>query len=247
MAAIPKILAFPNRVLLRRHEPDAATYQGFRPCLRWEYGFVCIFCMRHERDMMSAGVESDGITSAEHYTLQKGSSEEQKHSYENVVYCCMRCNRDRWQTSPEGPNGERLLCPTSDVWSNHFVLDGDDIQPVQGDQDAKYTYDAYKPNRGKKSRARRSRRLKWEAFEERYTVSDETERFLRKQAKVDPKNSQEALKLARAQGLARRRSAIEMLRDFGAIPIDAPKECKCKHGQKPSLPKWLLEQCETNL
>lgn len=57
--------------LERRHHPPQPSgrfgYQRFRPCLRWEFGFSCAFCLLHEVDFDAYGSERSGQMSIEHH------------------------------------------------------------------------------------------------------------------------------------------------------------------------------------
>ena len=61
----------PSTTVDRRHTPRPTTgrfgYQGYRACLRWEFGFTCAFCLLHESDFVEHGAEGLGLLGVEHF------------------------------------------------------------------------------------------------------------------------------------------------------------------------------------
>jgi hypothetical protein len=50
-----------RRKIERQHLPIEGSYSSFRPCVRWEFGFSCAFCLLHEADVMLSGAEGWGL------------------------------------------------------------------------------------------------------------------------------------------------------------------------------------------
>lgn len=114
--AIPGKLRLPKSPFNRAHDPKEARYEEFGPCLRWEYGFHCAFCLSFERDLIPSGGFKSRIYSAEHHKL-KSVHTKKRNEYENCHYACMYCNGARGIS-----NFSELLDPCADHWGNHFVV-----------------------------------------------------------------------------------------------------------------------------
>lgn len=75
----------------RRHRPSGYTdYSSYKPWLRDEYDFRCVYCLAREVwDLNATGVASGfGI---DHMRSQRDAPDEEA-SYENLCYCCNDCN-----------------------------------------------------------------------------------------------------------------------------------------------------------
>jgi hypothetical protein len=82
---------YPAQPLIRRHEPSGyRRYQGFKPWLRDEFCFTCIYCLSRER-WSPLGSE---IFSVEHLK-PKATHPLLLLVYSNLAYACVRCNRLR--------------------------------------------------------------------------------------------------------------------------------------------------------
>ncbi len=72
----------------RRHAPAGyASYRDFKPWLRDEFLFRCVYCLERER-WYPSGSDAFSID----HVLPKVSHPERIRDYENLVYACSRCN-----------------------------------------------------------------------------------------------------------------------------------------------------------
>ena len=59
MKILPPQTKPPTSPIERRHRPRPVHgrqgYLKFRPCLRWDFGFTCPFCLMHESDFVRGG------------------------------------------------------------------------------------------------------------------------------------------------------------------------------------------------
>ncbi len=226
MKILPTTTKPPNRRIGRRHAPAMASgrygYREYRPCLRWEFGFSCAFCLIHESDVSPSGVEGLGVTTVEHYE-PASTDPAALNDYENCFYVCRLCNGARHALPVVGGDG-RLLNPCLDVWREHFAAVGDRLQPVPGDRDARYTHESYDLDDERKVRMRKLRR---ETIEECLAViescgsriPDLMEHF---NQIGDPSSLDVAEELWQSTVLA-----VRQLARSCAIPGDAPAECRC--------------------
>jgi hypothetical protein len=78
---------YPSAPLVRRHGPVGyLDYNSFRPWLRDEFGFRCVYCLRREQ------WEPDlGVFEIDHFD-PVGQSPELRQTYWNLLYSCTTCN-----------------------------------------------------------------------------------------------------------------------------------------------------------
>ena len=97
----------------RRHEPRGyKPYDGYKPWLRDEYTFRCVYCLERELwypDRAASFSVEHIIPQSEDATLIS--------EYTNLVYACTRCNSAR----RDGP----VLDPTKVAFGDH-IIPGDD-------------------------------------------------------------------------------------------------------------------------
>ena len=71
MKILPPVTHPWSEKIVRRHTPrslkGAKGYQAYRPCLRWEFGFSCAFCLVHEVDLAPYPIAGSGLTQVEHF------------------------------------------------------------------------------------------------------------------------------------------------------------------------------------
>ena len=83
---------------------------------------ICEYCLIHERDT-HLGCELDHVVSEKH---------DGRTTSENLAYACFCCNRHKGSdvASIEPESGElvRLFNPRTDLWSEHFRLQGGRIE-----------------------------------------------------------------------------------------------------------------------
>ncbi len=227
----------------RRHTPHAAQgrygYRTYRQCLRWEFGFTCPFCLCHEADFAPRGAEGLGVTQIEHF-VPVSHDEEGTNDYLNCFYICRFCNQDRGVAATIEPeDGSRLLNPCNDVWSQHFVAEGDELRPVEGSRDAAYTYMSYDLDDPRKIEMRRFRRETVEACLRLIERGEAVlERVLDRAFQTqEPALVDEAKLIEEAL-----RRAWRELESFKVVPRDARSSCACGGEGLHVVPMPLLEQ-----
>jgi hypothetical protein len=228
----------------RRHAPaltaEADGFRLYRPCLRWEFGFSCAFCLIHERDIKFSGVEGWGLTEVEHFA-PKSSSPAEKNVYVNCFLICGRCNRVRGRKAIRHEGGGRLLNPCEEAWADHFVALGSELLPRhKTDTDAAYTWKTYRLDAVGKKVMRSVRR---EKIEESRRFLANTAASRRELLELAGSGRPEIIKTTKA--LTRMRwQAIKDLVRLMAIPQDRNKSCRCLHHHNGhlSLPKALDDQ-----
>lgn len=231
MTILPAVTGPWSERIERRHTPKPAMrnggYEDYRPCLRWEFDFYCAFCLCHESDLRvgaSEGSKGSGIFSIEHFIL-KSQEPELANVYENCLYACRYCNRHRGRQPHLGGAGQRLLNLCDTVWSEHFVRDGDELKPRDGQTDTQYTHEVYKLDSPIKRRARKLRREKIVEYQKAVNDYPPIIKALRdKGFKDDDRN----LIQAAAMLSETRRYALEDTRThFSLVPRDAQMPCPC--------------------
>lgn len=146
-----------SKLIERRHTPREVTsrdgYTTYRSCLRWEFGFSCPFCLIHETDVSE--VFGKDFMQIEHF-VPKSKEEEGRNRYSNCFHICKYCNNKRGVKPNLDAGGLRLLDPCSEIWQQHFVLEGDQLRPLN--HDALYTEIVYDLNHPNKVTVRKDRR-----------------------------------------------------------------------------------------
>jgi hypothetical protein len=229
--------------IARRHTPRVFRgkrgFQSYRPCLRWEFGFSCAFCLCHERDLAAYGTEGTALTHVEHFVPQS-RDEKGRNDYRNCFYSCRLCNVPRGAQPNEDDQGRSLLNPCDHAWGTRFVVVRDQIHPRdEHDADAAYTAKAYELNAPPKVRMRKIRRM----------VIGQCIRFLQRTRS----HERHLLDLAEAGGgtrcvdiardaAAERTKAYSDLLRFRAVPHDRNAACGCGHTWHHRLPRALEEQ-----
>lgn len=244
MKILPARTSPPSSLIERRHSPEPAKgrygYRKYRPCLRWDFGFTCAFCLLHEADLVEHGVEGTGLTSVEHFIPVGGAGP--INDYSNCFYACRFCNQAR-SDLPVVSGKQRLLDPCANVWAEHFTLTADDqLVPVDGDSDAAYTHQSYDlddPRKVDRRRVRRERLGEWrQLLEEGPGLLEE----LLARTSEQPSSGQRAF-LQAAEWLRRSiESAILDIQRYAAIPPDADAACRCGYNDHHALPTGLGSQ-----
>ncbi len=245
MRVLPPATRPPKAPIPRRHRPRPARRWGeYRSCLRWDFGFTCAFCLLHEADVYG-GLPGEGLggTTVEH-VIARSADASLAAEYENCVYACRWCNRSR-SAHPTEHNGARLLDPTRDAWGDHFVAAADTLVPADGDTDALATHRAYALDDPRKVGRRRVRRE---------LVSDRLRLIARQGAELtlllrlaDPLRRRDPGRFGRVIREIRAlrddaRRALRDLRRYEALPLDAPKPCRCPPPSEFLLPEYLDRQ-----
>ena len=90
---------YPKTPLRRKHGPVGySKYQHYRPWLRDEFDFRCVYCLKREQ-----WVFQDGDFELDHQVAQS-ISPELCREYRNLVYACANCNARKgakWLPAPE--------------------------------------------------------------------------------------------------------------------------------------------------
>ena len=82
------IFDYPSHARQRRHGPKGyVDYQSFKPWLRDEFTFRCVYCLCREPWFP----DGDGSFSVDHLVPQSVAPE-RACDYENLVYACRQCN-----------------------------------------------------------------------------------------------------------------------------------------------------------
>ncbi len=226
----------PKTIRRQRHTPTSARYRAYRPCLRWDAGFTCCYCLVHETDLSIDGVDGTGLTSIEHIEPQSARPE-LADVYGNCAYACRFCNNIRLTQPVVHASGARLLNPWRDAWGAHFRLVDDYLRPLYdgaAGRDARYTELVYRLNDKRKVSMRRRRR---EFFRDRQLFFAHDPQLLRRQAQRQriPADRVRLIELARE--LQRKRAlARRELSQRTAIPRDAPMTCRCASTHAHTLP-----------
>jgi len=232
--------------MVRRHEPQPATdlygYRNYLPCLKWEFGFSCAFCLSHEADLAFQGKR----TEIEHF-IPVSVDDGQRNVYRNCFLICPFCNQSRGKAPNHDPRGGggRLLNPCRVVWHEAFVLEGDEIQPRREDPSAKYTWETYDLKDQRKTKMREMRRKTVESFIVYQRRSLDVMALLHAKAKekADP------TLLDTAQEVWNMKEPVEQsMARFQPIPSNTGTSCRCGDTKHHTLPEVLERQLiEINL
>src|SRR5262249_54807795 len=99
---VERMFAYPVAAHVRRHGPRGyAEYNYYKPWLRDDFAFRCVYCLWRER------WEKDGaaIFSIDHVAGQSVAPE-RICDYENLVYACTACNSSKRAESLPDPCAE---------------------------------------------------------------------------------------------------------------------------------------------
>ncbi len=227
------------------HGPAAGShppYKTYRPCLRWEFGYGCAFCLTHEADLVEHGVEGTGLTSIEHQIPQSDDpGGPQVDHYTNCFYACRYCNGARGSQPIIGPSGAKLLDPCRYPWASHFARVGVCLVAMTNDADASRTHRVYDLDDPRKQAMRRSREdTLTQALQTLDEAPSAIERLL---LRAGQPGDQRADLIAAAGSLRAlmSRAKQDILR-FLAVPVDANATCRCATSSGRSLPAFLADQ-----
>ncbi len=229
----------------RRHRPrPSSRWTSYRSCLRWDFGFTCVFCLLHEADLFG-GQPGEGLggTTIEH-RITRSSDASHENEYENCLYACRFCNRSR-SAKPLRRHDARLLDPTRDAWGKHFSVVEDRLRSADGDADAEYTHEAYALDDPRKVERRRARR---ELISDRQRLLTRLDNELAELLGLAGKARRHSLRLfgeilqeiRHLRGDAQR--ALRDLKRYAAVPSDAPEACRCHSSRNHSIPEELGQQ-----
>jgi len=106
---------YPLETHNRKHGPSGfLQYQSFKPWLRDEFSFRCIYCLERER-WYPNGHHAFGVDHAK----PKGNPlfAYLECDYDNLLYACNRCNSSKGRAE--------LIDPTETAFGNHITIDID--------------------------------------------------------------------------------------------------------------------------
>jgi hypothetical protein len=112
------VFSYSDHSHVRRHGPlGYEDYRAYKPWLRDEFAFRCVYCLRRERweaDPRAAfGVD---------HLIPRVRAPERTCDYDNLVYACTACNSYKREQMLE-------LAPCSDAFGDHIRV-GDDGMAV---------------------------------------------------------------------------------------------------------------------
>jgi hypothetical protein len=238
MDILPLRTAPPKRPIDRRHVPRLGRFSTYRPCLAWEFGFSCAFCLVHTADLNEHDFKGLGLMWIEHH-LTQSERPDLADSYENCFYSCRFCNQAR-ADAPAQSGGRRLLEPCDSPWGNHFSLNDDVLQSL--DSDATYTEQTYDLNEPRRLTLRRARaETLGEAIRILRELPSRVAHLSDLAGELSPEEGRQVLEVAADCRLVIEK-ARQQLRRFRAIPSTAPSPCRCDTPVERSLPAFLAEQ-----
>ncbi len=95
--------AYPAEELVRRHGPRGySDYARFRPWLRDEFAFRCVYCLQRER-----WTPSFAPYNIDHF-LSVVQNPDRAADYKNLLYCCLPCNNAKRDLLLPDPTKELL-------------------------------------------------------------------------------------------------------------------------------------------
>jgi hypothetical protein len=120
---LPAPFDYPKAPHQRRHGPRGyASYKDYKPWLRDEFTFRCVYCLERE----SWYPDRAASFSIDHFE-PKILEPEREHDYTNLVYACTRCNSVKQATLT-------LLEPAVAAFGEHLLVrDDGSIQALTDD------------------------------------------------------------------------------------------------------------------
>ena len=117
----PNPFRYPTAIHVRKHGPEGyAKYAYFRPWLRDEFDFRCVYCLWRE-----AWSHALSIFEIDHFVAVAVNQKLEKH-YGNLVYACRNCNNRK--------SNRTILNPEKiPLGSCVEVLETGEIRPLNND------------------------------------------------------------------------------------------------------------------
>lgn len=232
---LPEEIPLPDRSYLGSHCPaEESRYSEYRPCLRWEAGFICQYCYLHESDLFWLGSEGSGLFSVEHYEL-RSQRPDLEAEFENCLYCCRFCNIARGSLPvKESKSQRRLLHPRKAGWGENFSLEKCVMKPSKS-RNATYTAECYDLEDPRKTRLRRARK---ESIAECRRVLEKGPELLtqiKKRGRFDA-----GLELYLIESVEAARFQLDT---YLAIPVDSDENCRCRSLER--LPDFIIQCCQS--
>jgi len=96
------VFAYPTIHYARRHGPRGyADYRSYKPWLRDDFTFRCVYCLTRER-WYPSGYEEFGVD----HIKPRSAAPDSIVDYDNLLYACSSCNRNRQEADlPTDPAG----------------------------------------------------------------------------------------------------------------------------------------------
>jgi hypothetical protein len=105
------VFTYPSGRHIRRHGPRGyRDYHSYKPWLRDEFDFRCVYCLWRERWC----ADGDYLFSVDH-VLPRTTHPEFLCDYDNLVYACSQCNALK-QDAPAGIN------PSAEAFGHHLEV-----------------------------------------------------------------------------------------------------------------------------
>jgi hypothetical protein len=112
----PLPFRYPESIAARRHGPQGyADASRYKPWLRDEYAFRCVYCLTRERWYP----EGDDAFSVEHREPTSTAPDEALN-YDNLLYACCRCNATRRDLTD-------LIDPRHESLAEHLTVDEEGV------------------------------------------------------------------------------------------------------------------------
>jgi hypothetical protein len=105
------VFQYPQQVHVRRHGPlGYVSYQSYKPWLRDEFQFRCVYCLWRER-WVSIGEDAFSVEHLE----SRAAAPDRVCDYGNLVYTCCRCNSVK-------AGARRVLDPCQQAYGHHLAV-----------------------------------------------------------------------------------------------------------------------------
>jgi uncharacterized protein (TIGR02646 family) len=104
-------------VVVRTPVAVAASYQDYRPALRWDFWYSCAYCTLSEVEAAGIGFEID-------HFLPQSRYPELDREYTNLYWSCRHCNRHKSSFAPtkvQSVRGQEILRADREHPRDHLV------------------------------------------------------------------------------------------------------------------------------
>lgn len=154
---------YPKITHKRRHGPSGySDYKSFKPWLRDESSFRCVFCLLRERWFPYA-TDFFGVD----HLIPKSERKDLECHYDNLLYCCNRCNSAK--------TIKKVIDPCVDPIGNHLeVLCDGTLNPRT--REGRYLIRAFNLNYEKAVAFRRRKMeslARWEENDDHFSIHNE--------------------------------------------------------------------------
>jgi hypothetical protein len=108
------------RRIRRLNPPQFERYQRYKPYLRRDFAYACVYCGLHENE--HGGPQPFTID----HLRPKSRFPKLRNSYFNLLYACSVCNRykaDDWPSDNPLADGKGYLDPYEHDYDEHFAVD----------------------------------------------------------------------------------------------------------------------------